>query len=374
MKKHFEFVAKYRAHFAKYLTKDPPAIESDSDSASRLGLKWGSTNDLAYDWPSRLLMFKMLTKCADLGHAGKPRELHEQWSVAIAEEFFRQGDLEKVEGLPVSPLCDRDEVVFEKSQSEFIRVICIPLFSALADVVKCPSIDKALMQQARQNRSHWQWQILCLSASVDKGRSSICGDKERDTSTRRSKKGMPQSLPATTSGNNSNNNSRESVILEHIRKKALFHQEAKSDANRWSSSALKLPGFEETDLLASQANPQGRYSLRRSSSSDGSSRSSYAEAGDLSLLQQFFRRQSISQEVPFGMAKTTTAAMSYRHDGDPEVAGKAEQQRDAEIEMMKDALTAYTKSSTQESADQEANRASSDLRSRRRAGDVRKGQ
>ena len=58
----------------------------------------------------------MALKCADLGHLASPQRVHRKWVHLLEEEMFRQGDLEKARGYPVSPLMDRDKGGITKSQ------------------------------------------------------------------------------------------------------------------------------------------------------------------------------------------------------------------------------------------------------------------
>lgn len=53
---------------------------------------------------------------ADLSNPTKPIELYRNWNERILEEYWRQGDKEKEQGLEVSPMCDRGNVTIEKSQ------------------------------------------------------------------------------------------------------------------------------------------------------------------------------------------------------------------------------------------------------------------
>ena len=57
-----------------------------------------------------------MVHCADLANPTKPLHLYQQWTNRIMEEFFRQGDLERQNGLDVSPMCDRGVASVEKSQ------------------------------------------------------------------------------------------------------------------------------------------------------------------------------------------------------------------------------------------------------------------
>nr|CAD7603478.1 unnamed protein product [Timema genevievae] len=50
------------------------------------------------------------------------------------EEFFKQSDAEKLEGLPVTPFMDRDKITKPSSQCSFIGFVLLPLFEALGDL------------------------------------------------------------------------------------------------------------------------------------------------------------------------------------------------------------------------------------------------
>ena len=46
----------------------------------------------------------------------------------MLEEFFQQGDMERAQGLPLSPLMDRTTTAFAPSQINFIEFVVAPLF------------------------------------------------------------------------------------------------------------------------------------------------------------------------------------------------------------------------------------------------------
>ena len=62
-------------------------------------------------------------KCADLGHLSSPKVVHMKWVRGLEEEFFRQGDNEKKNGLSVSPLMDRQKNGITKSQVCWCRIV-----------------------------------------------------------------------------------------------------------------------------------------------------------------------------------------------------------------------------------------------------------
>ena len=54
--------------------------------------------------------------CADLSNPTKPLNIYRQWTERVMQEFFRQGDLERDQGMDISPMCDRHTASIEKSQ------------------------------------------------------------------------------------------------------------------------------------------------------------------------------------------------------------------------------------------------------------------
>eukprot|EP00931_Biecheleriopsis_adriatica_P049211 TRINITY_DN28461_c1_g2_i1.p1 TRINITY_DN28461_c1_g2~~TRINITY_DN28461_c1_g2_i1.p1 ORF type:complete len:804 (-),score=145.49 TRINITY_DN28461_c1_g2_i1:114-2525(-) len=93
----------------------------------------GSFNPLP-DSPDLELALTWLFRAADIGHAGKPFHLHEDWSKRCVCEFHAQGDKERELGLPISPLCARDNFDFKKSQVGFLQFLCVPTFTEIANL------------------------------------------------------------------------------------------------------------------------------------------------------------------------------------------------------------------------------------------------
>ncbi|KAI1898167.1 hypothetical protein AGOR_G00069560 [Albula goreensis] len=89
----------------------------------------------------------LMLHAADISHPAKSWPLHYQWTRALMEEFFRQGDKEAELGLPFSPLCDRKTTMIAQSQIGFIDFIVEPTFSVLVDTTEkiiTPLIEEAL--------------------------------------------------------------------------------------------------------------------------------------------------------------------------------------------------------------------------------------
>ncbi|XP_051842048.1 dual specificity calcium/calmodulin-dependent 3',5'-cyclic nucleotide phosphodiesterase 1A isoform X6 [Antechinus flavipes] len=89
----------------------------------------------------------LILHAADISHPAKSWELHHRWTMALMEEFFRQGDKEAELGLPFSPLCDRKSTLVAQSQIGFIDFIVEPTFSLLMDSTEkivTPLIEEAI--------------------------------------------------------------------------------------------------------------------------------------------------------------------------------------------------------------------------------------
>lgn len=64
----------------------------------------------------RYLALQVLMKIIDIGHLTKALPITISWTKRVNEEFFRQGDMEKALGLPVSPFMSREGHNIPKSQ------------------------------------------------------------------------------------------------------------------------------------------------------------------------------------------------------------------------------------------------------------------
>ena len=59
--------------------------------------------------PSMLVLMQVLLKCADISNVVKPVVAAKEWAVAITDEFFAQGDMERSIGIEV---CSQRTVVW----------------------------------------------------------------------------------------------------------------------------------------------------------------------------------------------------------------------------------------------------------------------
>uniref|UniRef100_A0A1A9WNF2 Phosphodiesterase n=1 Tax=Glossina brevipalpis TaxID=37001 RepID=A0A1A9WNF2_9MUSC len=111
-----------------------------------------------FDWQSEdrkeLLCGMMMTAC-DVSAIAKPWEVQHRVAKLVADEFFDQGDLEKLQlnTQPVAMMDRERKDELPKMQVGFIDVICLPLYRVLYETF--PWI-KPLYDGTLENRNNWQ--------------------------------------------------------------------------------------------------------------------------------------------------------------------------------------------------------------------------
>jgi GAF domain-containing protein len=102
----------------------------------------------------RLTMMQVLIKTADLSTATRAFVTADKFSLNVCEEFFRQGQLDKVTGfLYEFGYSDRDHLLKERSQIPFYKEVCLPLFELLGRGV---STLGTFSQHLKLNISKWE--------------------------------------------------------------------------------------------------------------------------------------------------------------------------------------------------------------------------
>ena len=142
---HFEHVDRVRELAA---ARGAAAAGASSSGAST----W--TSPLATDEVDVPTLLSIAIKFADLGHVLKTWEAHATWTARVTEEFWSLGDRERAMGVPVGPLCDRHaDTNVPKGQVGFFRFVCLPWYSAIADLVDPAMAPYAQMQA---NLAAWE--------------------------------------------------------------------------------------------------------------------------------------------------------------------------------------------------------------------------
>ncbi|CAG5133631.1 unnamed protein product [Candidula unifasciata] len=132
----------------------------------------GSGVLLLDNYQDRIQVLQNMVHCSDLSNPTKPLEIYKTWVDRVMGEFFRQGDLERQQGLDISPMCDRHTATIEKSQVGFIDYIVHPLWETWADLVY-PDAQE-ILDTLEDNRD-WYHSSIPISPS-----SSFCSTKQDD--------------------------------------------------------------------------------------------------------------------------------------------------------------------------------------------------
>jgi len=99
------------------------------------------------------LLLNYLIHMADLGHNCKKFEISLIWVKILCEEFWQQGDKEKAKGLPISFMCDRNNIDVPASQVGFLRGFILSSFDCLVSMF--PKL-KYTIENAENNIKRWK--------------------------------------------------------------------------------------------------------------------------------------------------------------------------------------------------------------------------
>lgn len=109
------------------------------------------------EYDVRVLALQLVLKFADISNVSRPFEIADKWCDILNQEFFRSGDLEKSTGIGLtSPLNDRDTAKKPKSQIGFYNFICLPLYTAVANIVPELQVN---VDSLKSNLEHWRPQV-----------------------------------------------------------------------------------------------------------------------------------------------------------------------------------------------------------------------
>ncbi|XP_048337777.1 high affinity cAMP-specific and IBMX-insensitive 3',5'-cyclic phosphodiesterase 8A isoform X2 [Sphaerodactylus townsendi] len=145
MTKHFEHVNK----FVNSINKPLAALEETGSTSS----EGESIKNVLTSPENRILIKRMLIKCADISNPCRPLEQCIEWAGRISEEYFAQTDEEKRQNLPVvMPVFDRNTCSIPKSQISFIDYFITDMFDAWDAFADLPN----LMQHLDNNFKYWK--------------------------------------------------------------------------------------------------------------------------------------------------------------------------------------------------------------------------
>jgi len=106
---------------------------------------------LGNDFPTdsvedRSLIMTMTLRTADNFKLVRGPTIFFKWMEAMFQEFFKQGDMEKVLDLPISKFMDRDNTNKEKAFLNYLNVVCRPLLTTYLILVNDQEVHAALIK------------------------------------------------------------------------------------------------------------------------------------------------------------------------------------------------------------------------------------
>lgn len=120
----------------------------------------------SFDPSSQRHRIKLLVKCSDLGHTHAPLSQHVKWVQLLQSEFFIQGDKEKVQEIPITPLMDRSSPKnMAAIQPKFFKFVIMPMIDLLYVTFPIANFNK-MKENINANLEYWQGK--CLKARAQK--------------------------------------------------------------------------------------------------------------------------------------------------------------------------------------------------------------
>ena len=111
-----------------------------ADDTRAFYYKGAQEMDCMREEKNRMFIMELILHCSDISNPYKPYKISARWADLVVEEFCRQGDREKSEGLEISPMCDRDNINLCNMQMGFIEFVVSPLIGGkieLMSMISC---------------------------------------------------------------------------------------------------------------------------------------------------------------------------------------------------------------------------------------------
>lgn len=102
----------------------------------------------------RKLILSVGIRVSDQFKVIRPGTIFFKWMDAMFEEFYKQGDMEKVLDLPISKFMDRENTNKEKAFSNYLNVICKPLFSTFMILINDEEINTLFKDGLEKNKKN----------------------------------------------------------------------------------------------------------------------------------------------------------------------------------------------------------------------------
>jgi hypothetical protein len=127
---------------SKHLNSLKAKMESYEISNGKNLEKMISPENFSKNYDNQQTILSNILHAADISNPSKPEKIYDHWIKKLFNEFYKQGDLERKNNLPISILCDRTTTNIEKAQLGFINYIVLPFWETLYNVT--PNIETYL--------------------------------------------------------------------------------------------------------------------------------------------------------------------------------------------------------------------------------------
>eukprot|EP00352_Strombidinopsis_acuminata_P006279 CAMPEP_0176349990 /NCGR_PEP_ID=MMETSP0126-20121128/9113_1 /TAXON_ID=141414 ORGANISM="Strombidinopsis acuminatum, Strain SPMC142" /NCGR_SAMPLE_ID=MMETSP0126 /ASSEMBLY_ACC=CAM_ASM_000229 /LENGTH=164 /DNA_ID=CAMNT_0017699725 /DNA_START=2651 /DNA_END=3145 /DNA_ORIENTATION=+ len=94
----------------------------------------------------RTLIMSVSLRVANQFKVVRDRPVFFKWMDMMFDEFYKQGDMEKVLELPISKFMDRENTNKEKAFSNYLNVVCRPLFVTYLILVNDEEINNSIFK------------------------------------------------------------------------------------------------------------------------------------------------------------------------------------------------------------------------------------
>lgn len=94
-----------------------------------------------------LILSVALRVCDQFKVVRDGRSVFYKWMDCMFEEYYKQGDMEKVLDLPISKFMDRENTNKEKAYLNYIQVVCRPLLTTFLILVQNEEVNTSIFKE-----------------------------------------------------------------------------------------------------------------------------------------------------------------------------------------------------------------------------------
>jgi hypothetical protein len=168
---------KTRLHVPDGLFPHDMMLHTPKDHDSSLkGLDPERDTEFVLNQEERQALCRLLLHGADISNTVRPWKVCKKWSDLVVEEFFRQGDAERLHGFPVSPGMDREESTQASISLQFGDLVVGPYFELFSELL--PNAE-SFVEALASNRIQWQRLSEHPPSSPSSSSQELAGRRDR---------------------------------------------------------------------------------------------------------------------------------------------------------------------------------------------------